>query len=229
MTATVPGWLVEGTYTDTIPITLHGAGGFTKNSWLTVVAMQTSEGLRLHTAFDPGALMYTRASYNVHASFGVRGCDCDSSSGWVVTGGASGIFYTWLAPYGFGAPPLQGAPPVYSYGHQQVRIEINQDVLLEREAFIATLGLTNTFTQSLQNMQVMIVISNATGLVTQHFAITPTIPTRWAISGGENARSGPCAGRSEHHRCQRPEVLRQPIMSYTTGGRLCHPIRRADP
>ncbi|CAG0926683.1 partial putative deoxyribonuclease RhsB, partial [Thermoflexales bacterium] len=226
LTATVPGWLAEGVYTDTIPITLHGPDGFTKNSWLTVVATQTPEGLRLHTAFDPGALMYTRAQYNVHAPFGVRGCGCGGSSGgggWVVTGGAGGIVYTWLAPYGFGSPPLHGAPPpVYSYGHQQVRIEINQDLLLEREAFIATLGLTNTFTQSLQNMQVMIVISNATGTqVTQHFAITPTLPTTLGdilVGQGKRSQWTLVPGDLNITDANGQKFYVSAIMSYTVGG-----------
>ncbi|CAG0934100.1 partial tRNA nuclease WapA, partial [Thermoflexales bacterium] len=228
LTATVPSWLAVGTYTENIPIILHAADGSTKHSWLTIEATQTAEGLRLHTTFDAQAILYTRTTYTVPAPVGV-GCLClwwtwiVPPGQWGASGGSGGLSYSWLVQEGyFIEPVLWVPPPVYSYAHQQVRIEISQDVMLEREAFIATLGLTNTFGQPLQDMQVTIVISDANGLdVTEHFASAPAFPTTLgdiAAGAGKRSQWTLVPGDLNVTNANGEKFYVSAIMSYHTGG-----------
>jgi hypothetical protein len=176
LTSTVPSYLAEGTYQDRIYLRLvsrdeWGNEEIVKESWIDIVATQTAEGLRLHTAFDAGNLRYVQRRYFAPAFFSVK-CPCRDGGGYLISGNSGGVWFTWLGPYGFGGSGLSVPAPVIGYGHQQVKLEISQDVMLEREAFLATLVMTNGITQSLQNMSLSIVISNSQGIsVTSHFAI----------------------------------------------------------
>ena len=182
LTATAPEWLPEGIYTETIPIRLLSPDSerrVIKESYLHIVATQSDEGLVLHVAFDAGNLLTESATYYTYAPFNVR-CGCSPGDpGWAIGGPWDGPAFAIIGPYGFPRPPLPWVPdPDFGYDHQQVRLQISQDVLLEREAFQATLALTNTQSQALQDMQVAIIISDAQGTgVVEHFAITPTTPT----------------------------------------------------
>jgi len=184
-----PTWLPEGVYTDTIPIQLPGFSPFPKISYLNIVATQTPAGLYVYTDFDPGELLYSTVQYKV-PSFYPIGCDCSlTGPTWTVTGDVDGIIFS--RPGYPGAPGLPFLVPLaHGYGHQQVKLEITQNVMLEREAFLASLTLTNTSADSLDDLQVSIVISDTEGnLVTDYFAIAPVTPTDFGnISPGLEAK-----------------------------------------
>jgi hypothetical protein len=150
MTAQVPAFLAEGVYTDVIPIRLFSGGEVIKESFVNIVATQTPYGLEIHTAFDPGDLVYETATYTTHGLFGVA---CHRHD-WGVAGDSNGIVLRRLAPFGFGAPslPFKPSTPVFGYGNQQVKIEIDQDVMLEREAFQATLVMTNNAASAVEGI-----------------------------------------------------------------------------
>ena len=87
---------------------------------------------------------------------------------------------------------------------------------------IATLGLTNTFSQDLEDMQVMLVISNAEGLnVTEHFAITPTLPTSLGnilVGAGQRTQWTLVPGDLNIIDANGQLFYVSAIMSYTVGG-----------
>ncbi len=97
-----------------------------------------------------------------------------SGGGWNVVGSQAGASNVTPPPF-----PQYVPPPVYGDDHQQVRLVIDQRVMLEGEGFRAALALDNTSALPLDVVSVDLEITDVLSGTEQSasFVITPTLPT----------------------------------------------------
>ena len=187
LTGVVPDWLAEGVYTDVVRLEATGADA----GRIELTATMTSDGLILHGTFIPGLRQPKQGtatgSLPVYAFANCRKPEWKPF--WLCAYGGCTITITREVTPGNGGPrpPLPPPPPSYGgtvppppqyYGHQLVRLEISQDIMLEREAFFASLQLMSNTDQNIEDVQVDVVIRDEGGTpVGSGFLITPTVPT----------------------------------------------------
>ncbi|MCP4675085.1 MAG: DUF11 domain-containing protein, partial [Deltaproteobacteria bacterium] len=145
-----PTWLTEGIYTDTATIRVLGDDGTTREGTLNIEVSKLATGLQVHTSFELGPIPYTIKTGESSGIIRTRWVDCDgdegpSGGGWnwiLVLDRLVGWWFPgvdwYLRPF-----PSPAPPPPPGYGHQQVRLMINQYLMLEGEGFHASMTMDN--------------------------------------------------------------------------------------
>lgn len=191
MTATPPTFLAEGVYTDSAPITVTGDDGTMRQGSLEFTATKTSDGVYLHTTFVLGEI--PTVTRHAIATGRIRGDACSQWT-WSAVGGAQPRLIGHTSTSGPSASasfPSQGGGPVYDFGHQQVRIEISQKVMLEGEGFKASLDMVNTSAGPIENVSIDIRLTDEAGLDSSYgFTMIPETPTDLGTIGVGGGASG---------------------------------------
>lgn len=193
-----PGSLDNGVYQDNVDILVTGSDGSERSGQLVIEITKTDTGLQLHTNFalDPVPTM-TKAGVNtgVIQALPGDGQNCGASGGgwiWSVVGSVSGgkVVGGRTGSRSLPAFPQFVPPPEYGNGYQQVRLSLDQRVMLEGEGFHAKLALNNASESPLDVVSVDIVITDPNDNSNQNdkFTITPSVPTdlgNVAAEGGQ--------------------------------------------
>jgi TolB protein len=191
LTADTQSVLANGVYTDTAPIRVIGSDGSYRSGALLIEVTRAPEGMQIHTTFQLGPVpQVAKRGANsgvIHASTG--GCGGGGGGGggggwvwgmapwlggWMLVGTQSGASH--VTPPAF---PQYVPPPIFGDDHQQVRLNIDQRVMLEGEGFRAALALENTSNLPLDAVAVDLRITDAISGTDARasFVITPTVPT----------------------------------------------------
>jgi uncharacterized repeat protein (TIGR01451 family) len=184
-----PTFLAVGTHVDSAGIRVEGSDGTWREGSLVVEVTRGADGrFQVNTHFDLGPIPYTDKTGASSGVINASTTGCGSSGGGVGGGGWSwgwggggggGLVGVWTGPTV--TPPSFPQvipPPVYGYGHQQVRLTINQHLMLEGEGFRATLKMENVSPSDLEAISTDIRLVDPSGVDrTADFIITPTVPT----------------------------------------------------
>lgn len=199
LTATPPATLADGSYEDFARVEIQGSDGSYRSGRVVFTVTKAGAAVQLHStyALDPvpteiksgSAVGVIKAQV---LSCGGGGAGQVNGGGWrwsVVNGGIVG---TSRAPsVSPPALPQYVPPPVYGNGGQQVRLQIDQRVMLEGEGFQANFTLDSV--AAIEVLVVDILLSDPdTGVdQTALFTITPAVPTGLGAiaSGGQVSQS----------------------------------------
>ena len=173
MYAEPPAFLENGIYTDQAMIRVDGSDGTWREGFLEFEATRTNEGTYLHTTFTLGEIPTEERGGSAQGDIRMGSC-----SRWTwssvpgthrLTGRTSGTSVSF---------PTYGGAPTYNFDHQQVRMKISQKIMLESEAFQASLEIQNTSAAPIQDVSVEIRITDPDGLDrSAGFEFIPDIPT----------------------------------------------------
>ncbi|HEX9676450.1 MAG TPA: Ig-like domain-containing protein, partial [Anaerolineales bacterium] len=180
LTAATPEFLAEGVYTDSAPITVTGNDGTMRQGSLDLTVTQTGDGMFLHTSFTLGVVPTVHREASASGTIGSGEC---APWEWESVGGDApqliGHFSGSNASF-----PGMGGGPVYDFGHQQVRVELSQKVMLEGESFKADLDITNTSGSPIENVSVHIRLTDQGGAdKSWGFDLIPDTPTALGTIG----------------------------------------------
>jgi hypothetical protein len=199
LTATAPTWLTLGeTYSDTATMTLAGSDGEFRQNFLDIEVTKTTQGVKIHTTFRPGDIATVQKPLASTGLIDARFVSCGGGGGGPTNSSGSSGGWTWTPlPDGGGLRGTRqsssgssgGSPPfadvvntsdawVIGEADQQVRIQLNQRLMLAGEGFQANLTMQNLSLEAVDNIEVNLIISDTSAaLVNASFVITPVVPT----------------------------------------------------
>ena len=199
LTANPPVTLTDGVYTDTVTLRLVGSDGLKRESTMNLQVTKAADTIQLYTNFALGAAPTAQKSISNSGQINVvivsdsTPGGASSSGGWVwssIGGGVVGTQpqATTVQPPSF---PQYIPPPVQNYDHQQVRLEIDQRLMLEGEGFRAHLAVNNTSASALQTMSVNIQLTDLNNVdQSAKFDLIPQVPTSLGDVNVGGATSG---------------------------------------
>jgi len=172
LTAGPREFLAQGVYTDSAPITVTGSDGSLRQGTLDFTITQTADGTLIHTNFTLGEIPTVHRQAT--ASGIIRSDECTEWE-WSSGGGPEPTLIAHVSGPSASFPGQGG--PVYDIGHQQIRLEISQKVMMEGESFKADLDITNTSASPIENVSVHIRFTGEDGLDESGFDLIPNTPT----------------------------------------------------
>ena len=195
-------WLAEGVHTDVAKVLVTGSDATSREGGLLFEVTKTANGVQVQTAFQLGPIPFIEMTgtaagniYPVLSSCGTPEADPDGGWNWElihVNGEPQIKVQGTKRDVGQPAPafPHYLPPPVYDYGHQQVRLEIDQKLMLEGEGFNANLTLDNVTGSPIEGVSVDIRLFDEFDVdQTRGFTLIPVVPTDLGtipISGSES-------------------------------------------
>lgn len=206
LTAQTPTSLADGTYQDEIPVMVTGSNGAERSGNLLVEVVKNAQGISIHTSYELGPIP-TEIKSGASNGFIVASLqECSTGGGGGGGGGssASGGGWSWGWVYFPGGWGLQGSqtssnpapvpppfpqlippPIVYGDGHQEVRLGIDQHVMLEGEGFKAQLSLNAKVNLGDVNVALKVTDLNDEDR-TEDFTISPNSPSAFGdIAAGD--------------------------------------------
>ena len=174
-----PSTLYAGEYTYDAELEVHGSDTSERYGTLHIEATKDENGVTLvHTTFELGDLIYEEKSgySSSGGEISTSGCS-DSDWDWVWDWDSNEETFTGSYSHEGVSVPNHVVPPTYGNGHQQVRLEILQKMMMEGEGFLANLDLSNTSGSALSNVSVDIIVESGGTNRTDDFKLTPLAPT----------------------------------------------------
>ncbi|MEM7535900.1 MAG: right-handed parallel beta-helix repeat-containing protein, partial [Chloroflexota bacterium] len=191
LAVTPPATLADGVYNDEIHVRVTGNDGAIREGTLKIDVTKTGDRFQVHTHFELGPIPYhlhlDRTYSTIETGYHeIEPVDCETIGEnppedkfvWsiIVDRGLIGHF----SGPGVIAPnlPTYVTPPVIGYDHQQVRLEISQELLLEGEGFRANLTMDNTSDAPIEVVEIDIRVADLDGTdQTTGFTFIPETPT----------------------------------------------------